>query len=68
MPFQVETPDRTGREAILKVHITKKELPLEENVDLGDIASMTTGFTGYSPSILFMESEAIPCFSLPACG
>uniref|UniRef100_A0A5B7B2G7 ATP-dependent zinc metalloprotease FTSH, chloroplastic n=1 Tax=Davidia involucrata TaxID=16924 RepID=A0A5B7B2G7_DAVIN len=42
----VETPDRTGREAILKVHVLKKELPLGEDVDLGGIASMTTGFTG----------------------
>lgn len=43
---KVETPDRTGREAILKVHVSKKELPLGDDVDLGDIASMTTGFTG----------------------
>ncbi|XP_062171695.1 ATP-dependent zinc metalloprotease FTSH 7, chloroplastic-like [Alnus glutinosa] len=42
----VETPDRCGREAILKVHVSKKELPLAEDVELGDIASMTTGFTG----------------------
>lgn len=43
----METPDRNGRESILKVHVSKKELPLGENVNLGDIASMTTGFTGY---------------------
>lgn len=43
----METPDRTGREAILKVHVTKKELPLADDVNLSDIASMTTGFTGY---------------------
>lgn len=43
----METPDRTGREAILKVHVSKKELPLAKDVYLGDIASMTTGFTGY---------------------
>ncbi|GMI81732.1 FTSH protease 7 [Hibiscus trionum] len=42
----VETPDRIGREAILKVHVSKKEIPLGEDVDLGDLASMTTGFTG----------------------
>ncbi|XP_074356660.1 ATP-dependent zinc metalloprotease FTSH, chloroplastic-like [Apium graveolens] len=41
----VETLERTGREAILNVHVSKEELPLGENVDLGDIASMTTGFT-----------------------
>ena len=42
----METPDRTGREAILKVHVSKNELPLGEEFDLSDIASMTTGFTG----------------------
>ncbi|XP_065877532.1 ATP-dependent zinc metalloprotease FTSH 9, chloroplastic [Euphorbia lathyris] len=42
----VETPDRLGREAILKVHVSKKELPLGKDVDLSDVASMTTGFTG----------------------
>lgn len=43
---QVETPDRLGRESILKVHVNKKELPLGEDVELSEIASMTTGFTG----------------------
>ena len=45
----METPDRNGREAILKVHVSKKELPLGEDVNLSDIASVTTGLTGYSP-------------------
>lgn len=45
----METPDRIGRESILKVHVSKKELPLAKDVYLGDIASMTTGFTGYIP-------------------
>lgn len=42
----METPDRIGREAILKVHVSKKELPLGEDVNLTDIATMTTSFTG----------------------
>ena len=42
----METPDRLGREAILKVHASKKELPLAGDVKLSDVASMTTGFTG----------------------
>jgi cell division protease FtsH len=42
----VEAPDRYGRESILKVHVNNKELPLAEDVDLTEIASMTTGFTG----------------------
>lgn len=44
----METPDKIGRESILKVHVSKKELPLGGDVDLSDIARMTTGFTGYS--------------------
>ncbi|GLT69820.1 hypothetical protein SLA2020_419410 [Shorea laevis] len=55
----VETPDRIGREAILKVHVSKKELPLGENVDLGDIASMTTGFTGADLANLVNEAALL---------
>lgn len=43
----METPDKVGRESILRVHVLKKELPLGNDVNLGSIASMTTGFTGY---------------------
>ncbi|CAK7331304.1 unnamed protein product [Dovyalis caffra] len=55
----VETPDRNGREAILKVHVSKKELPLGEDVDLGDIASMTTGFTGADLANLVNEAALL---------
>lgn len=55
----VEAPDRTGREAILKVHIAKKELPLAEDVDIGDIASMTTGFTGADLANLVNEAALL---------
>ncbi|XVE79453.1 hypothetical protein DITRI_Ditri14bG0060000 [Diplodiscus trichospermus] len=55
----VETPDRIGREAILKVHASKKELPLGEDVDLGDIASMTTGFTGADLANLVNEAALL---------
>ncbi|KAL3518082.1 hypothetical protein ACH5RR_020671 [Cinchona calisaya] len=55
----VEAPDRTGREAILKVHITKKELPLAEDVDIGGIASMTTGFTGADLANLVNEAALL---------
>lgn len=55
----VETPDRIGREAILKVHISKKELPLGDDVDLGDIASMTTGFTGADLANLVNEAALL---------
>ncbi|XP_008457389.2 phosphomethylpyrimidine synthase, chloroplastic isoform X3 [Cucumis melo] len=55
----VETPDRTGREAILKVHVTKKELPLADDVNLSDIASMTTGFTGADLANLVNEAALL---------
>ncbi|MED6151091.1 ATP-dependent zinc metalloprotease FTSH 9, chloroplastic [Stylosanthes scabra] len=55
----VETPDRIGREAILKVHASKKELPLAKDVDLGEIASMTTGFTGADLANLVNEAALL---------
>ncbi|XP_021279041.1 LOW QUALITY PROTEIN: ATP-dependent zinc metalloprotease FTSH 7, chloroplastic-like [Herrania umbratica] len=55
----VETPDRIGRESILKVHVSKKELPLGEDVDLGDIATMTTGFTGADLANLVNEAALL---------
>ncbi|KAL8525703.1 hypothetical protein ACS0TY_015078 [Phlomoides rotata] len=55
----VESPDRTGREAILKVHASKKELPLGKDVDLGAIASMTTGFTGADLANLVNEAALL---------
>ncbi|XP_030464441.2 ATP-dependent zinc metalloprotease FTSH 9, chloroplastic isoform X1 [Syzygium oleosum] len=55
----VEAPDRTGREAILKVHVSKKELPLGEDVDLTVIASMTTGFTGADLANLVNEAALL---------
>ncbi|ONK62096.1 uncharacterized protein A4U43_C07F320 [Asparagus officinalis] len=55
----VETPDRLGREAILKVHTSKKELPLAGDVNLSDIASMTTGFTGADLANLVNEAALL---------
>ncbi|KAJ6895603.1 hypothetical protein NC651_021956 [Populus alba x Populus x berolinensis] len=55
----VETPDRNGREAILKVHVSKKELPLGEDVNLSDIASMTTGLTGADLANLVNEAALL---------
>lgn len=55
----VETPDRVGRLAILKVHVSKKELPLAEDVNLVDIASMTTGFTGADLANLVNEAALL---------
>ncbi|KAJ6750714.1 hypothetical protein OIU85_001272 [Salix viminalis] len=55
----VETPDRNGREAILKVHVSKKEIPIGEDVHLHDIASMTTGFTGADLANLVNEAALL---------
>ncbi|KAH1066928.1 hypothetical protein J1N35_031915 [Gossypium stocksii] len=55
----VETPDRIGRESILKVHVSKKDVPLGEDVDLCDIASMTTGFTGADLANLVNEAALL---------
>ncbi|GAU13392.1 hypothetical protein TSUD_126880 [Trifolium subterraneum] len=55
----VEAPDRVGRQAILKVHVSKKELPLAKDVVLGDIASMTTGFTGADLANLVNEAALL---------
>lgn len=43
----MEPPDRQGREEILTVHVTKKQLPLAPDVNLNVIAAATAGFTGY---------------------
>jgi cell division protease FtsH len=40
----VNLPDKAGREAILKVHTRK--VPLAKDVDLGDLAASTPGFSG----------------------
>jgi len=40
----VNLPDKTGREAILKVHT--RNVPLASDVDLGELAGATPGFSG----------------------
>ncbi|KAF0935929.1 hypothetical protein E2562_036673 [Oryza meyeriana var. granulata] len=55
----VEAPDRFGRESILKVHVNRKELPLGKDVDLSDIAAMTTGFTGADLANLVNEAALL---------
>ncbi|CAH8280164.1 unnamed protein product [Arabidopsis lyrata] len=55
----VESPDKVGRESILKVHVSKKELPLGNDVNLASIASMTTGFTGADLANLVNEAALL---------
>jgi cell division protease FtsH len=53
----VGTPDRAGREAILKVH--SKDKPLADNVELGALAGQTAGFTGADLANLLNEGALL---------
>ena len=53
----VDLPDRSGREAILKVHA--KTRPLDSTVDLNALASRTTGFSGASLANLLNEAAIV---------
>lgn len=44
--IKVDPPHLEGRVAILKVHTTKREVPLSSNVDFVAIASVLAGLTG----------------------
>lgn len=50
----VDTPDMTGREAILKVHSEKK--PLAKDVNLSEIAKATVGYSGADLENLMNEA------------
>merc|ERR1719366_22031 len=50
----VDLPDKDGRVAILRVHCRNK--PLADEVDLGEIASRTIGFSGASLQSLMTEA------------
>lgn len=53
----VMRPDLKGREAILQVHAKGK--PLAEDVDLGEIAKITPGFTGADLANLLNEAALL---------
>jgi cell division protease FtsH len=53
----VQPPDRTGREAILKVHTRK--VPLAPDVDLGRIAATTPGMVGADLANLVNEAALL---------
>jgi cell division protease FtsH len=53
----VQPPDRAGREAILRVHT--RSVPLESDVDLGDIASSTPGMVGADLANLVNEGALL---------
>ncbi len=50
----VQPPDRTGREAILRVHV--RDVPLASDVDLGRIAATTPGMVGADLANLVNEA------------
>ena len=53
----VDRPDRSGRLQILKVHVAK--IRLADGVDLGQIAGLTTGFTGADLANLVNEAAIV---------
>jgi cell division protease FtsH len=53
----VDRPDRTGRVAILKVHV--KRIQLAEDADLEQIAALTAGFTGADLANLVNEAAIL---------
>jgi len=42
----VDLPDAKGREGILRVHLNKRKIPLQDGVDIGKIAKGTPGLAG----------------------
>ena len=55
----VERPDRLGREQILRVHLGRRGLPLAPDVDVSEVASATTGFTGADLANLVNEAALL---------
>ncbi len=53
----VDRPDRTGRVQILKVHM--KKIVLAPNMELDDIAALTTGFSGADLANLVNEAALL---------
>ena len=53
----LDNPDINGRTEILKVHVKGK--PLEEDIDLGNIARQTPGFSGADLANLVNESAIL---------
>ncbi|MEP6952844.1 MAG: ATP-dependent zinc metalloprotease FtsH [Solirubrobacteraceae bacterium] len=50
----VQPPDKTGREAILRIHT--RSVPLDESADLGAIAASTPGMSGADLALLVNEA------------
>jgi cell division protease FtsH len=57
--ISVPKPDVKGRYEILKVHVKKKNIPLDEDVDLMTIAKGTPGFSGADLANLINEAALL---------
>jgi len=55
--FLVPAPEESGRNRILKIHT--KNMPLDKNVHLSDIAKKTAGYTGADIEALVREAALI---------
>jgi cell division protease FtsH len=53
----VDRPDKSGREAILQVHV--REVKLSDDVDLATLAARTSGFTGADLANLVNEAALL---------
>jgi len=54
---QVDLPQKSAREKILALHAT--EVPLDEDVDLGEVAALTVGFSGADLKNLVNEAALL---------
>ena len=57
--ISVPKPDVKGRYEIIKVHVKKKNIPLDEDVDLMTIAKGTPGFSGADLANLINEAALL---------
>ncbi|GIM12948.1 hypothetical protein Vretimale_16132, partial [Volvox reticuliferus] len=55
----VERPDKVGREQILRVHLSRRGLPLSDDVSVSSLAALTTGFTGADLANLVNEAALL---------
>ncbi len=52
--IEIGIPDRTGRNEILNIHV--RNMPLEPDVNISELASITYGYTGADLSLLTKEA------------
>jgi transitional endoplasmic reticulum ATPase len=52
--IEIGVPDKAGRKEILNIHV--RNMPLDKDVDLQEIASITHGYTGADLSLLSKEA------------